>query len=97
MGVAVQRRLLIVAGEASGDAHAARLIRCLTALGSYRVRGVAGPAMTALRARVTAGDPPTAVQMLGFDILDWAGEGALGDLTEVAAAEGWDETATAPS
>jgi len=38
-------------------------------------------AMTALRARVTAGDPPTAVQMLGFDILDWAGEGALGDLT----------------
>jgi glucose/mannose transport system substrate-binding protein len=30
-------------------------------------------AMTALRARVTAGDAPTAVQMLGFDILDWAG------------------------
>ena len=25
-------------------------------------------AMTALRARVTAGNPPTAVQMLGFDI-----------------------------
>lgn len=47
-------------------------------------------AMTALRARVTAGNPPTAVQMLGFDILDWAGEGALGDLTDVAAAEGWD-------
>jgi glucose/mannose transport system substrate-binding protein len=47
-------------------------------------------AMTALRARVTAGDPPTAVQMLGFDILDWAGEGALGDLTEVATAESWD-------
>ena len=47
-------------------------------------------AMTALRARVTAGDPPTAVQMLGFDILDWAAEGALGDLTEVASAEGWD-------
>lgn len=47
-------------------------------------------AMTALRARVTAGDPPTAVQMLGFDILDWADEGALGDLSQVAAAEGWD-------
>jgi glucose/mannose transport system substrate-binding protein len=47
-------------------------------------------AMTALRARVTAGDPPTAVQMLGFDILDWAAEGALGDLSDVAAAEGWD-------
>jgi glucose/mannose transport system substrate-binding protein len=47
-------------------------------------------AMTTLRARVTAGDLPTAVQMLGFDILDWAGEGALGDLNAVAAAEGWD-------
>lgn len=45
-------------------------------------------AMTALRARVTAGDAPTAVQMLGFDIQDWAAEGALGNLNEVAAAEG---------
>lgn len=48
-------------------------------------------AMTVLRARVTAGNPPTAVQMLGFDILDWAEEGALADLNEVAAAEGWDD------
>jgi glucose/mannose transport system substrate-binding protein len=47
-------------------------------------------AMTVLRARVTAGNPPTAVQMLGFDILDWAAEGALGNLDEVATAEGWD-------
>ena len=47
-------------------------------------------AMTALRARVTAGNPPTAVQMLGFDIKDWAKEGALGNLDEVATAEGWD-------
>ncbi len=47
-------------------------------------------AMTALRARVTAGDPPTAVQMLGFDIQDWAAEGALGNLDAVAEAEGWD-------
>ena len=47
-------------------------------------------AMTTLRARVTAGNPPTAVQMLGFDILDWAAEGALGNLDDVAAAEGWD-------
>jgi glucose/mannose transport system substrate-binding protein len=47
-------------------------------------------AMTVLRARVTAGNPPTAVQMLGFDIQDWAAEGALGNLDAVAAAEGWD-------
>ena len=52
-------------------------------------------AMTALRARVTAGDAPTAVQMLGFDILDWAGEGALADLTTTATAEGWDKVVPA--
>ncbi len=52
--------------------------------------GGGGAAMTTLRARVTAGNPPTAVQMLGFDILDWAAEGALGNLDDVASAEGWD-------
>jgi glucose/mannose transport system substrate-binding protein len=49
-------------------------------------------AMTALRARVTAGNPPTAVQMLGFDITDWAKQGVLADLNAVAAKEGWDKT-----
>lgn len=47
-------------------------------------------AMTALAARVTAGDPPTAVQMLGFDITDWASQGALGNLDAVAGPGGWD-------
>lgn len=47
-------------------------------------------AMTVLRARVTAGNAPTAVQMLGFDITDWAKEGALANLNDIAAAEGWD-------
>ena len=47
-------------------------------------------AMTVLRARVTSGNPPTAVQMLGFDILDWAEQNALANLNEVATAEGWD-------
>jgi glucose/mannose transport system substrate-binding protein len=47
-------------------------------------------AMTVLRARVTAGNPPTAVQMLGFDITDWAREGALANLNDIASAEGWD-------
>lgn len=47
-------------------------------------------AMTVLRARVTAGDAPTAVQALGFDILDWGAQGALADLNAVAAEEGWD-------
>ncbi|WP_310420345.1 ABC transporter substrate-binding protein [Mycoplana sp. BE70] len=48
-------------------------------------------AMTVLRARVTAGNAPTAVQMLGFDILDWAKEGALGNLDDIAGKEGWDK------
>ena len=52
-------------------------------------------AMTAVRARVTAGNAPTAVQMLGFDILDWAKEGALGNLNAVAAKEGWDDVVPA--
>ncbi len=47
-------------------------------------------AMTALRARVTAGNPPTAVQMLGFDITDWAKQGVVADLSDLAGKEGWD-------
>lgn len=47
-------------------------------------------AMTVLRARVTSGNPPTAVQMLGFDITDWAEQGALADLNELAASQNWD-------
>jgi glucose/mannose transport system substrate-binding protein len=48
--------------------------------------------MTAVRARVTAGNPPTAVQMLGFDIQDWAKQGVLSDLNAIATKEGWDKT-----
>ena len=45
-------------------------------------------AMTVLRARVTSGNPPSAVQLLGFDITDWAKEGALASLDSVAGPEG---------
>lgn len=48
-------------------------------------------AMTVLRARVTSGNPPTAVQMLGFDILDWAEQGVVADLSQTAKEEGWAE------
>ena len=48
-------------------------------------------AMTALRARVTAGDPPTAVQMLGYDIQDWGKQGVVADLNSLASREGWDK------
>ncbi len=53
--------------------------------------GGGSDAMTVLRARVTAGDPPTAVQMLGFAIQDWAAEGALANLNSLAEEENWGE------
>ncbi|MHC0053563.1 ABC transporter substrate-binding protein [Actibacterium sp. D379-3] len=46
-------------------------------------------AMTALRARVVAGNPPTAVQLKGPGIHEWAREGALNDVDAVAQAENW--------
>ena len=52
-------------------------------------------AMTVLRARVTGGNAPTAVQGLGFDIIDWANQGALANLNDVAAEEGWDDVVPA--
>lgn len=48
-------------------------------------------AMTVLRARVTSGNAPTAVQMLGFDITDWAKEGALANLNSIAEEQGWND------
>jgi len=57
--------------------------------------GGGGQAMTVLRARVTAGNAPTAVQGLGFDIVDWADQGALADLNAVAEKEGWDDVVPA--
>ena len=47
-------------------------------------------AMTALRARVTSGNPPSAVQALGFDITDWAKQGVVANLNDLAGKEGWD-------
>jgi len=58
------RRFLIVAGEASGDAHAARLVRALRALGPCRVTGIAGPRMRA--EGVEALVPQEELAVLGF-------------------------------
>jgi lipid-A-disaccharide synthase len=59
-----QRRFLIVAGEASGDRHAARVVEGLQALGSCRVRGVTGPALAAAGAERLAAMEDLAV--IGF-------------------------------
>ena len=47
--------------------------------------------MTALKAMVAAGNYPTASQMLGYTVLDYAAAGKMGDLTETAKKEGWDK------
>jgi len=47
-------------------------------------------AMTALRARVVAGNPPTAVQLKGPGIQEWAELGALSSVEDVAEDENWD-------
>ncbi len=61
---------------------------------TWKDSGVAGgggaQAMTALKARISAGTPPTAVQMLGFDINDWAELGYLADLNNIAKEDNWD-------
>ncbi|MFS8047700.1 ABC transporter substrate-binding protein [Rhizobium sp. BR 314] len=49
-------------------------------------------AMTALKAMVAAGNYPTASQMLGYTVLDYAQAGVMGDLTETAKKEGWDNS-----
>src|SRR6478672_8049369 len=48
-------------------------------------------ARTVLQARMAAGNPPTAMQMLGLVVQDWAGQDALGDLTPLAEKDGWDK------
>jgi hypothetical protein len=48
-------------------------------------------AMTALRARVVAGNPPSAVQLKGPNIQEWARQGVLTDIDAVARAEKWDQ------
>ncbi|MCT8267914.1 ABC transporter substrate-binding protein [Afifella sp. JA880] len=47
-------------------------------------------AMTVLRSRVTSGNAPTAVQMLGYDITEWADQGVVADLSDLASKENWD-------
>jgi glucose/mannose transport system substrate-binding protein len=48
-------------------------------------------AMTALKAMVAAGNPPTASQILGYFAIDYAEAGKLGDITSLAKKEGWDK------
>ena len=53
-------------------------------------------AMTALKAMAAAGNYPTASQMLGYTVLDYAGAGKMGDISDLAKKEGWDQVVPAP-
>jgi len=64
VGGSPDRRLLIVAGEPSGDVHAARLVRAVRALGAADVRGVAGPGLAA--AGVTPLAAMETLSVMGF-------------------------------
>jgi glucose/mannose transport system substrate-binding protein len=56
----------------------------------FAVAGGGGDAaMTALKARVVSGNPPTAAQIKGPSIQEWAKEGALGNIND--AAKDWDK------
>ena len=58
----------------------------------FAVAGGGGDtAMTVLRSRAIAGNPPTAAQVKGPQIQQWGDEGVLADLSRVAKAEKWDD------
>ena len=59
-----ERRLLVVVGEPSGDAHAARLVRALREHGAVRVRAVAGPELRAAGAETIV--PQEDLAVIGF-------------------------------
>lgn len=56
------------------------------------VGGMSGAnASQALRARLVAGDPPGAMQFVGFEAVTWSEEGALRDLDKIAVSENWEK------
>jgi len=58
----------------------------------FAVAGGGGDqAMTVLKSRAVAGNPPAAAQVKGPQIQLWGDEGVLTNLDDVAKAEGWDD------
>ena len=80
-------------GEAKS---AAELKKMMQAKGhTWRDFAVAGgggdSAMTVLKSRVVSGNPPSAAQVKGPAIQEWAGEGVLTQMDALAKAEKWDD------
>ncbi|GGK06988.1 ABC transporter substrate-binding protein [Pseudomonas matsuisoli] len=58
----------------------------------FAVAGGAGEAaMTVLKTRAVSGNPPSAAQLKGPDIQEWAEMGFLDDLNDIAEAGGWND------
>lgn len=80
-----------------GEARAANELKDLMEAEGYgwedfAVAGGGGEtAMTVLKSRAMSGNPPSAAQIKGPEIQEWGELGLLGELDEVAEAEGWDE------
>lgn len=80
-----------------GEARAANVLKELMEAEGYgwedfAVAGGGGEtAMTVLKTRAMSGNPPSAAQIKGPEIQEWGELGLLGELDEVAEAEGWDE------
>lgn len=49
-----------------------------------------GNATQALRTRIAAGNPPATMQFLGYEGIDWEGEGVLVSLNDLYAANNWE-------
>lgn len=81
---------------AGGEAKAAASLKAqLEAQGhtweDFAVAGGGGEAaMTVLKSRAVSGNPPEAAQIKGPEIQDWADQGFLTNLDQVAQAENWD-------
>lgn len=80
-----------------GEARAANVLKELMEAEGYgwedfAVAGGGGEtAMTVLKSRAMSGNPPSAAQIKGPEIQEWGELGLLGNLDEVATAEGWNE------
>lgn len=80
-----------------GEAKAAAALKAtLQAKGDtwkdFAVAGGGGDAaMTVLKSRVMAGNPPAAAQIKGPSIQEWAQEGVLANIDDVALADHWDQ------
>ena len=79
-------------GEAAAVQHLQKMLKSEGhTWKDFAVAGGAGAnAMTALKSRAVSGNPPTAAQVKGPQIQEWADLGVLTNLDDVAKAENWD-------